>query len=293
VLLRGVLEDAVDVALVILAAGIGSRYGGGIKQLAPVGPNGEPIIDYSICDAVAAGFNKIVFVIRRDIYNDFREVIGNKTEERFRQLGVKCEYVFQELVNAPEGRVKPWGTGQAVLSCADVLDGPFAVINADDYYGKGAFESAYKYLTALGDENRCGMIGYILENTFLGSGAVARGICDIHDGKLERIIETKNIIFDGITASAGDKIIPSDSVVSMNFWMFPKTFTDTLGELFIHFREELSSPLTEEFLLPTIVDGLIKAGKYVCDPIVTDARCFGVTRREDTKIVADALAQLV
>ena len=190
-------------ALVILAAGIGARYGGGIKQLEPVGPMGEIIMDFSIHDAIAAGFDKIVFIIRRDIEADFRQVIGDRIEEICRRLGVEVAYAFQELEDVPKGakvptgRKKPWGTGQALLACREVLHEPFAVINADDYYGKEAFGRLYAFLQHY-DPRKPGafcMAGFILRNTLSEHGGVTRGICHVgQDGYLQRVIETRNVV---------------------------------------------------------------------------------------------------
>ncbi len=180
--------------LVILAAGIGSRYGGGIKQLEPVGPNGEIIIDYSIHDAIKAGFNKIVFIIRHSIEADFREVIGNRIEALCEPLGIEVRYAFQELedvpIPVPEGRTKPWGTGHAVLCCKGLIHEPFAVINADDYYGRNGFVKAASFL----ETEQYGLIGYVLKNTLSDNGGVTRGLCDVIGGRLIGIDETKNIV---------------------------------------------------------------------------------------------------
>lgn len=190
-------------ALVILAAGIGARYGGGIKQLEPVGPMGEIIMDYSIHDAIAAGFDKIVFIIRRDMAEDFRHVIGNRIEAVCAELGIEVAYAFQELedvpqgVQVPAGRTKPWGTGQALLACREVLKEPFAVINADDYYGKEAFGRLYAFLQRY-DPQKPGafcMAGFILRNTLSEHGGVTRGICYVgRDGYLTRVVETKHVM---------------------------------------------------------------------------------------------------
>ena len=207
--------------LVILAAGIGSRYGNGVKQLAQVGPNGELIIDYSIHDAIAAGFNKIVFIIRKDIEADFREVIGDRIEKNCAPLGVEIKYAFQSLT---EGRVKPWGTGQAVLACKGLLEEPFAVINADDYYGKDGFLKAAAFLKT----GRYGLVGYVLKNTLSDNGSVTRGICTVKDGKLVGIDETRNIVKTATGAESNGRSLPLDALVSMNFWCFPEQFMRVL-----------------------------------------------------------------
>lgn len=273
-------------SLVILAAGIGSRYGGGIKQLEPVGPNGELIIDYSIRDAIEAGFDKIVFIIRHDIENDFREVIGNRIEK----LDVEIAYAFQELENVPiavpKGRVKPWGTGHAVLACEDILDGPFAVINSDDYYGKEAFIQAAEFLKT----NSYGLIGYVLKNTLSDNGAVTRGICRIDQGKLIGIDETKNIIKTTTGAESNGKRIETNSIVSMNFWCFPKEFMKALKEGFPDFLENMTDELNDEYLLPVIVDGLLKQGTEVT-VMKSQDKWLGVTYREDKKTVEESFKE--
>lgn len=285
-----------NVTLVILAAGIGSRYGGGVKQLAAVGPNGELIIDYSIHDALEAGFNKVIFIIRRDIYEDFRDVIGRRMEEQFQKKNVKWEYVFQELVNPPNGRAKPWGTGQAVLSCKEVLHEPFAVINADDYYGKDAYRQAYQFLTSSDAElpGRYGMVGYLLGNTLSDSGGVTRGICSLDlDGRLIGIAETKNIVkTDGGASVKDGEALSLDSLVSMNFWLFPASFLERLDTGFVQFREELKEPLTEEYLLPLIVDRHLREGLCSVEVLTSEDRWFGITYAEDKQAVMDAFYNL-
>ena len=285
-----------DTALVILAAGLGSRYGG-VKQLEAVGPGGEVIIDYSIHDALAAGFNKIVFILRRDIFDDFHEVMGRRMEELFRARGVRWEYVFQELVDAPAGRSKPWGTGQAVLACKSVLAEPFAVINADDYYGREAFVRAYDFLQSVrGASYRYGMIGFILRNTLSDVGGVTRGICATVDGRLTGIDETKNIVKtpDGAAAQTADGLRPLDieSLVSMNMWMFTPEFVGELETGFPKFRAAMTDPLKDEYLLPTIVDGLLADGRCAVDVLPTNDRWFGMTYREDLPEVRRELAAL-
>lgn len=213
--------------LVIMAAGIGSRFGGGIKQLAPIGPNGEIIMDYSVYDAIEAGFDKVVFVIRKDLEKDFKEVIGNRIAQK-----VEVAYAYQEVSDIPAeyaekfvGRTKPWGTGQAILCCKDVVSEPFLVINADDYYGKSAFKEAYSYLTSIpsADKIQVCMVGFVLKNTLSENGGVTRGICRVDEnGMLQEIIETHNIEKDGDKAVVREGDIETeydaDSPVSMNMW---------------------------------------------------------------------------
>ena len=280
-----------NTALVILAAGIGSRYGGGVKQLEPVGPNGEIIIDYSIHDAIAAGFDKIIFIIRRAIEEDFMEVIGHRMERVCASLGVEIGYAYQEIDDipcpVPEGRIKPWGTGHAVLSCEKLLDGPFAVINADDYYGKDSFEKADAFLKT----GRYGLVGYVLKNTLSDNGGVTRGICTVEHGKLMGIDETRNIMKTTQGAEAAGRSIPLDSIVSMNFWCLPREFIEELKCGFPGFLSSMSDPLKDEYLLPIIVDGLLKSGTEVT-VLPTGADWFGVTYKEDKASVVESFRKL-
>lgn len=287
-----------DISLVILAAGIGSRFGG-VKQLAPVGPGGEVIIDYSIHDAIAAGFNKIVFILRHDIFDDFKEVLGDRLEERFRALGVKWEYVFQELVEPPEGRTKPWGTGQALMACRGVVNEPFAIINADDYYGPEAYVKAADFLKKADPANKSayGMVGFVLKNTLSDNGGVTRGVCARNaDGYLTKIVETSNIVktAGGAAVQDGDTSTPIDveSLVSMNLWMLMPSFLDGLDAGFEAFRQSMKNPLKDEYLLPSIVDEHIQDGSATVQVLSTDGRWFGVTYREDLPTVQDAIRAL-
>lgn len=280
-------------ALVIMAAGIGSRYGGGVKQIDPVGPGGEIIIDYSIHDAIRAGFRRIIFIIRHDIHEDFLEVIGNRLEKRFAGTDVEFVYAFQEPGEIPEGRTKPWGTGQAVLSCKGLIDGPFAVINADDYYGVSAFSKAYEFVSRGLAPDEFGMIGYILKNTLSDNGGVTRGICTTNAaGALIGIDETRQIVKTPGGAEANGKVLDLDSLVSMNFWMLPKEYIDILEEGFPVFKANMTDPLKDEYLLPTINDGLMKAGRCSIAVIPTDDCWFGVTYKEDRPAVADEFKKL-
>lgn len=275
--------------LVILAAGIGSRYGGGVKQLEPVGPNGEIIIDYSIHDAIAAGFEKIIFIIRHDIEADFHEVIGDRIEKICSPLGVEVAYAFQELSNVPipvsVGRNKPWGTGHAVLACQGLIDGPFAVINADDYYGRNGFKQAAEFLG-----NGYALVGYILKNTLSDHGGVTRGICVV-ENRLVGIDETKNIIKTANGADANGKSLDVNSLVSMNFWCYPLEFMNTLKAGFPQFLNKMIDPLKDEYLLPIIADEMIKEGtEFVVLP--TDDAWFGVTYKEDKEAVVESFRKL-
>ena len=287
-----------DISLVILAAGLGSRFGG-VKQLQPIGPEGEVIIDYSIHDAIAAGFNKVVFILRHDIFDDFKELIGNRLEKRFSEYGVKWEYVFQELVDPPEGRTKPWGTGQALLACQKVLHEPFAVINADDYYGREAYEKAYGFLAALPEDSKFayGMVGFVLKNTMSDNGGVTRGVCAMDEnGFLTKIDETHDIVktADGAASQTAEGLKPLDmeALVSMNLWMLTPEFVDLLEPGFAAFRGQMNNPLKDEYLLPDIVDGLLKEGKATVKVLSTNDRWYGVTYRDDIPSVMAAMKSL-
>ena len=282
--------------LVILAAGIGSRFGGGIKQLEPVDDCGHIIIDYSIHDAIEAGFNKIVFIIRHDIEKDFREVIGSRIEKICGAHNVKVAYAFQELSDIPDfagrekaaGRTKPWGTGHAVLACDGFLDSPFCVINADDYYGKEGFVQAAQFL----DKGQYGLVGYVLKNTLSDNGGVTRGICAVQDGKLVGITETKNIIKTAAGAEADGCAVDTESLVSMNFWCYPQEFMEVLKKGFPEFLENLSDPMKDEYLLPIIADGMLKEG-VAFTVLSSHDRWFGVTYKEDKPAVVNSFRKLI
>lgn len=289
--------------LVIMAAGIGSRYGGGIKQLAAVGPNGEIIMDYSIHDAIEAGFDKIVFIIRHDIEEAFREAIGDRIEGICAGLGVELGYAFQELdalpegVTLPEGRTKPWGTGQAVLACKDQLDGPFAVINADDYYGKQAFVLLHDFLQNYTPEkpgDLC-MAGFVLKNTLSDNGAVTRGICRMNEeGFLTGVDETSGIEKTADGAQAGGKVIDAESLVSMNMWGLTPEFADMLEKGFVEFFGGIAgNEMKAEYLLPIFINSLLKQGKVNVKVLPTQDRWFGVTYQEDKPVVVESFAKLI
>lgn len=294
-------------ALVIMAAGIGSRFGGGIKQLEPVGPNGEIIMDYSIYDALAAGFDKVVFVIRKDLEKDFKEIIGNRIEKQ-----VEVAYAFQELDDIPAaykdkftGRTKPWGTGQAILCCKDLVQEPFLVINADDYYGKEAYREAYGYLTspeADGTKNGklpiC-MVGFVLKNTLSDNGGVTRGICQVDASHmLTGIVETHNIVKTetGAAVQTPDGLDPLDmeSEVSMNMWGLHPSFFQILEEGFRQFLEETDKEdLKAEYLLPTIIGGLLEEQKVEVKVLQSKDQWFGVTYKEDKDAVVASIRELI
>lgn len=267
--------------LVIMAAGMGSRFGG-LKQAAPIGANGEMIIDYSVYDAKKAGFEKAVIVIRKDIESDFREAAGRRIEKM-----IDTEYVFQELSSLPEGyscpagRQKPWGTGHAVLCAKNAVTKPFLVINADDYYGQSVYATMYKALT---EKNGMCMAGYRLGNTLSENGSVSRGICTVEDGILKDVTEQ--------TAITYDSGIPLDTVVSMNMWGLDTDFFPYLEESFKAFLDDhLAEPKTE-FFLPSVINARIKEKNMPVRVLVTDEKWYGVTYKEDAPAVHAALLAL-
>ena len=291
-------------ALVIMAAGLGSRFGKGIKQLEPVGPGGEIIMDYSIYDALEAGFNKVVFITRKDLEEDFRRIIGNRIEKL-----TEVEYVFQERNDLPEGfscppgRVKPWGTGQAVLCCRGRIKEPFAVINADDYYGKDPYVKIHDYLTGGrkipdGKLDIC-MAGFLLKNTLSENGGVTRGICRTDDqNHLLGIRETYNICrtASGAAAVSGDEVTPLalDSRVSMNMWGLQPEFLDVLEEGFIEFLRSVEpGDVKKEYLLPTVIDQLIRRNKAEVTVLETQSSWFGVSYQEDKQSVVESFRELI
>lgn len=275
--------------LLIMAAGIGSRFGGGIKQLEPVDAGKHIIMDYSIHDAMEAGFNKVVFIIRKDIEKEFKEVIGDRIEAICSAHGVTVDYAFQDLHRIPgelpAGRTKPWGTGQAVLAAKDVLDTPFIVINADDYYGKEGFRTIHEYLVNGGKS--C-MAGFVLRNTLSDNGGVTRGICQmdaIHN--LTEVIETKNIVKTADGAEADGEILNTDSLVSMNMWGLTPEFLEKLEAGFEEFfeKEVPSNPLKSEFLIPTFIGELLTEGKISVKVLRTNDTWYGMTYKEDVPAV--------
>lgn len=288
--------------LIIMAAGMGSRFGG-LKQIEPVSDRGEVILDFSLYDAVMAGFKKVIFIIKKEIEEDFRRLIEGKADRR-----IEVAYAFQELddlpagYTVPEGRVKPWGTCHAVLACRDMIDGPFAVINADDYYGPGAFQVIYDYLYDIKDDEkyRYCMVGYRLENTLTENGYVARGVCKEADGYLTEITEREKIKWQGeeivYTDDDGETFtsVPRGTVVSMNFWGFTRSFVDEIELQFAEFLEKAlaENPLKSEFYLPLAVDRLIKEDKASVKILRSSDRWYGVTYKEDKESVVAALQSL-
>lgn len=289
--------------LVIMAAGMGSRYGG-LKQIDPVDDQGHIIMDFSIYDAKRAGFEKVIFIIKKENEEDFKEAVGRRMEAI-----MEVEYVYQDLNNLPEGyklpegRVKPWGTAHAVLSCIDVVDGPFAVINADDYYGSHAFQVIFDYLSTHEDNEkyRYTMVGYLLKNTLTDNGHVARGVCDMNeDGELIGIHERTRIEKrDGGAAYTEDDgqtwvPLPVDSIVSMNMWGFTASILKEIRDGFPAFLEEglKSNPMKCEYFLPTVVSDLLKADKATAAVLKSTDKWYGVTYKEDKPVVVEAIRKL-
>ena len=284
--------------LFVLAAGMGSRYGG-LKQIDGLGPNGETIMDYSVFDALRAGFGKIVFVIRKDFADDFKRVVLAKYEGK-----VPCEICFQAIDNVPEGytynpeRTKPWGTNHAVLMGKDLIKEPFAVINADDFYGKESFEVLAKFLNEVaGKQNQYCMVGYRVCNTLSEHGSVSRGVCETDaEGNLTNVVERTSIERkeNGIcyTVDGVDYALPENAPVSMNMWGFTPEYFGYVEEAFKTFLKERGQELKSEFYIPTLVNDLIVAGKATCRVLDTTAKWFGVTYAEDRQMVVDKIAAL-
>ncbi len=289
--------------LVVMAAGMGSRYGG-LKQIDPVDEYGNIIMDFSIYDAVEAGFEKVVFIIKKAIEKEFMEHIGKRMEKH-----IQVEYVYQELdkipagFQIPEGRVKPWGTGHAILCCKDVIDGPFAVVNADDYYGKSAFKEIYNQLMAKADDDKYQytVVGYQLYNTLTENGHVARGVCTISpEGKLVDIEERTRIEKkgDGAAFTEDDGAtwteLGENTIVSMNMWGFTNSILGELDQRFAAFLEKglKENPLKCEYFLPFVVDELLKENKAEVTVLKSVDRWYGVTYKEDKQMVVDAIRRL-
>ena len=284
--------------LVLLAAGMGSRYGG-LKQLDPMGPNGETLMDYSIFDAIRANFGKVVFIIRHDIEEAFKTQIGSKYEKY-----IPVEYAFQSLddlpgiFKVPEGRVKPWGTGHAIYAARNVVKGPFVLINADDFYGRDGYAKVGEFLSQ-SSKNEFAMCGFLMKNTVSENGSVSRGICEIDsDGNLANVVEHTKIVKENgkyiSNLDNGEKVeFPGDTVVSMNMWGFQDTLFDYLEELFIEFLNKKGNELKSEFYIPFVVDALVKAGKCTAKVLISESSWFGVTYPEDKPEVQKNLAKLI
>lgn len=289
-------------SLVIMAAGIGSRFGGGIKQLEPLGPNGEVIMEYSIHDALEAGFNKVVFIIRKEMEDYFKEVVGDKIS------GI-CEvaYAYQNIDDLPEGftnpaeRKKPWGTGQAVLACKGIVNEPFMVINADDYYGKEAFATVHDFLvsnTETPKEYNFCMAGFILKNTLSDNGGVTRGVCEVDSNNyLTKVVETTDIVktANGAGVEKDGSVSPLDpeAFVSMNMWGLTPDFIDVLEGGFVEFLSDPNlNQLKGEYLLPSVIGGLVESGKASVKVLPTADKWFGVTYGEDKYAVKEKFLKL-
>ena len=281
-----------DTTLLIMAAGIGSRFGGGIKQLEPVDVNGHIIMDYSIHDSIEAGFNHVVFVISRDIVAEFREVIGNRIAVVCASHGVTVDYAFQDLHDIPgplpEGRTKPWGTGQAVLAAKKLIHTPFIVINADNYYGKDGFRKVHDYLA---DSGAACMAGFVLRNTLSDNGGVTRGICEMDECcNLTEVVETKNIVKTDTGAEADGLPLDMESLVSMTMWGLTPDFLNMLEQGFTEFfaKEVPANPLKAEYLIPTFVGQLLREGKLTVKVLRTDDAWYGMTYKEDVPAVKES-----
>ena len=296
-------QKTIEPALIIMAAGMGSRYGG-LKQMEPVGSGGELIIDFSLYDAFLAGFKKVIFIIKKEMEADFRELIDNKAGKF-----IKAEYAFQELSDLPEGygvpsgREKPWGTCQAVLSARHLVDGPFAVINADDFYGADAFHKMYDFLSSAADDDkyRCSMIGYKLENTLTEHGHVARGVCEVSEsGFLTGIQERTKIMWrnEKIMFTEDEEKtwteVPDGSLVSMNFWGFSKGVMNEILEEFPVFLDRIlqENPLKGEFFLPLAVGQMIQEDKASFKVLMSQDKWHGVTYKEDKESVVSAIQSM-
>ena len=273
-----------DVTLVVLAAGIGSRFGG-LKQVQPITPSGWCLLDFSVRDAVSAGFNKVVFIIRPDIEDDFKQLVGNRIASF-----VDVQYVMQSSDHMPQGRSKPFGTAHALLCCNGIVNTPFAVINADDYYGVNAFDSIYKHLTRA-QAGQYAMVAYKLGNTVSAHGGVTRGVCSIMDNKLCEIVETRGISYDCVSSATGERF-SRDTAVSMNLWGFSCDIFTHLGRGFDEFLHTADLN-KDEFLLPEVVRGAIKQGVAEVTVYRNDDKWYGVTYREDLAEVQHAMQQLI
>ena len=285
--------------LVVLAAGMGSRYGG-LKQIDPIGPNGEIILELSVFDAIAAGFDHVVFIIKKEIEEDFKQAIGNRISEH-----VKVDYVFQQLdklpegYSVPEGRVKPWGTAHALLCCKEVLDGPFAVINADDYYGQACFKELAHFLKHEAVDNHYGMVGYLLKNTLTDHGSVARGQCIVEDGRLVNVIERTRIEKrDGRIQYFLDEQwhdLTEDTLVSMNMWAFAPSIIEEIEKRFSRFLDTtvVENPLKGEMYIPNVIGELLQEKLADVKMMQSHDKWYGVTYQEDKEGVKAGIRSLI
>ncbi len=284
--------DKTNTTLIVMAAGMGSRFGG-LKQLEPVGQNGEVLLDYSVHDAAKAGFNKVVFVIKRAIEKDFRELVGKRIENK-----IDVSYAFQELdklpagFSVPAGREKPWGTGHAVLCCKDLVNQPFAAINADDFYGANAYRQINQYLSK--EKNNYCMVGFRLKNTLTENGTVSRGVCKTDEnGHLTNITEITNIMDCAYENAEGKRVIlPPDTVVSMNMWGFQPDLFDYLKNGFHAFLTEKINLPKSEFFLPFQIDELIKNNQKQVQVLVAEDKWYGMTYQEDKGALKEAISMM-
>lgn len=280
-----------------MAAGIGSRFGGGIKQLEPVDAQNHIIMDYSVHDAIEAGFNHVIFIIRKDIETEFKEVIGNRIASICAKYDVTVDYAFQYMNDIPgelpEGRTKPWGTGQAVLAAKDLIHTPFIVINADDYYGKEGFRAVHEYLVQGG---KACMAGFVLKNTLSDNGAVTRGVCKMdNENNLTEVEETKNIVKTAAGAEAEGRTLDMDSLVSMNMWGLTQDFIKTLEDGFKEFfeKEVPVNPLKSEYLIPIYIGELLAEGKMSVKVLRTNDTWYGMTYKEDVAAVKESFREML
>ena len=281
-----------DATLVVMAAGMGSRFGG-LKQIEPIGPSGQALLDFSVYDAKQAGFNKVVFIIKHAIEKEFKEIVGSRIEKM-----IDVEYAFQELDMLPEGficpedRQKPWGTAHAIYCCRDIVKTPFAVINADDYYGKTAYQKIYNHLKE--QKGDYCMVGFRLENTLTENGTVSRGICDVEDGKLQSVTERTKIMDCKYTEDDVNWTeLPPDCLVSMNMWGFtPGVFGYIENDLKEFFAEKINEPKVE-YYLPKVVANVIDRGQKDVSVLVAEEKWYGVTYKEDKPVVVKAIAEKI
>lgn len=282
-----------DITLVVMAAGMGSRFGG-LKQIEPIGPKGEVLLDFSVFDAVKAGFTKVVFVIKHAIEEDFKAMVGKRIANR-----VKVEYVFQETDALPEGyecpkdRTKPWGTAHAILCCKDVVKEPFAVVNADDFYGRSAFVKMAEFLKA--DNNDYCMVGFRLCNTLTENGYVSRGVCETENGELKTVTERTKIADCKYTEDDGNTWteLSPQTVVSMNLWGFRPDIFTYIEDGFKKFLDTRINEAKSEYYLPSVVSSLIENGEKSVKVLVAEDKWYGVTYKEDKQTVVDAMQNLI
>ena len=281
-----------DITLLIMAAGMGSRYGG-LKQLDPVGPSGETIIDYSVYDAIRSGFNKIVFIIRKDFEKEFRSQITDKYRDR-----IKVEFAFQDLndlpqgFTCPEGRIKPWGTGHAILTASELIQEPFVAINGDDFYGYESFKIVADYYQ--GEGATFSMVAFQLDKTLSEFGGVTRGLCTVRTGVLDTVVETGDLMRteDGISSDRDIELDGSEPV-SMNVWGFTPDLFEHLKAMFIDFLDKDGGEMKSEYLIPTVVNNLIRSGQKQVHVLRTSSKWFGVTYKEDKPFVSQQIQELI